>query len=80
MNIASTCHYSCQTDLTFFPKGNLFLHLLLLVQLTTSFQLKGCGSAALQKGKRAKVIPQKSQKTCNILCRLEVLLSREWKS
>lgn len=82
MNIASTCHYSCQTDLTFFPKGNLFLHLLLLVQLTTGFQGKGCccGSVASQKGKRTKVLLQNSQKTCNVLCRLGVLLSNGWES
>lgn len=79
MNIASTCHYSCQTDLTLFPKRNLFLHLLLLVQFTTGFQLKGwcCGSLDSQKGRRTKVLLQKNQKSCNILCSLWVPLSRK---
>lgn len=83
MNVASTCHYSCQTDLTFFPRGNLFLHLLLFVQLTTGFQLKGCccGSVATQKRQKDKrVTAKKSQKTSNFLWSLGVPLGNEWKS
>lgn len=68
------------TQLESFPR-EVSVHLLVLIRLSIGFQLKSycCGSMALQRAKGQKYHCKKSQKICNVLCRLGVPLSNDWK-